>query len=221
MRLTRFVISKFRSIENVEVIFPRDKPVILFGPNNVGKSNILRALDIMLGEKHAAFYDFQDSDYFMRDKTTNPNISLMACFDQNYYRGNNYNPPTKEICFTTNKVFSGKKESTFHYKASENSGNKIFLSNEDKEKCQIVFVDANRDINRQLSYFSQYTILSKMAKRMHGIMQSSVKTQLDAKFKEIKDIFESVPKCKSFHEKLQKAFESNIHGFDHKLEVDL
>ena len=221
MRLTRFLISKFRSIENLEVIFPKDKPVILFGQNNVGKSNILRALDIMLGEKHAAYYDFQDSDYFMRDKNTNPNISFTACFDQNYYRGNNYNPATKEICFTTNKIVSGKKESTFHYKASENSGNKIFLSNDDKEKCQIVFVDANRDINRQLSYFSQYSILSKMSKRMHEVMQSSVKTQLDTEFKKIKDIFESVPQYKSFHEKLQKAFESNIHGFDHKLEVDL
>lgn len=221
MRLTRFKIKKFRSIEEVEISFPEKKPVILFGPNNVGKSNILLALDIMLGEKHASYYDFEESDFFMRDKDENPNICFTACFDQDYYSGNNYNPSTKEICFTTNKQFSGKKESSFHYKPETNSGGKIFLSNEDKEKCQVVLIDATRDINKQLSYFSKYTILSKMAKKMHKAMQSSVKSELDTKFLEIKQVFESVPEYKAFHEKLQAAFQSNIDGFEHKLEIDL
>jgi len=221
MRLIKFKIQKFRSIEEIEIIFPENKPVILFGPNNVGKSNILSALDIMLGERHAAYYDFEESDFFMRDKNGNPNISFTACFDKDYYSGNSYNPATNEICFTTNKEFPGKKESSFHYKPETNSGNKIFLSNDDKEKCQIVLIDATRDINKQFSYFSKYTILSKMARKMHTAMQSSVKSELDTKFLEIKEIFESVPEYKEFHEKLQESFQNNIDGFEHKLEIDL
>ncbi len=221
MRLTRFKIEKFRSIEEAEIIFPEKKPVILFGPNNVGKSNILSALDIMLGERHASYYDFEESDFFMRDKDGNPNICFTACFDENYYSGNAYNPATSEICFTTNKEFPRKKESSFHYKPETNSGAKIFLSNDDKKKCQVVLIDAGRDINKQLSYISKYTILSKMAKNMHKAMQSFVKSDLDDKFSEIKQIFESVPEYKAFHEKLQTAFQSNIDGFEHKLEIDL
>jgi len=221
MRLTKFKIQKFRSIEEVEIIFPENKPVILFGPNNVGKSNVLSALDIMLGERHASYYDFQESDFFMRNKEQNPNICFTACFDENYYSGNSYNPSTKEICFTTNKNFSGKKESTFHYVPPTNSEKKIFLSNEDKAKCQIVLIDATRDINKQLSYISKYTLLSKMAKSMHDAMKTSIKTELDTKFLEIKQVFESVPEFKAFHERLQKAFNSNIDGFEHKLEIDL
>lgn len=221
MRITKFSISKFRSIENLEIIFPKEKPVVLFGPNNVGKSNIIKALDIMLGESYTPYHDFQDSDFYMRDNISNPNISFIACFDENYFSGNNYSPGTNEICFTTDKIVSGKKESIFHYKNSENGGRKIYLPKENREKCQVILIDANRDINRQLSHSSQYTILSKMSRKMHEIITSSAKEKLDGEFHKIKDIFESIPEYKNFHERLQKAFGSNIEGFEHKLEVDL
>jgi putative ATP-dependent endonuclease of OLD family len=146
MRLTKFNVEHFRSIEKAEIIFPENVPVILFGPNNVGKSNILRALDCMLGEKHASYFDFQDSDYYERDSNKYPNISFTACFDENVYSGNSYNPPTSTLCFTTNKVSSGKNENTFHYPTEVNGGKKIFLSNEDKGKCQFIFIDATRDL---------------------------------------------------------------------------
>ena len=221
MRLTRFSVEHFRSIEKIEVIFPENTPVILFGPNNVGKSNILKALDCMLGEKHASYFDFQDSDYYFRDSKNHPNIAFTACFDEDFYSGNNYNPSTNTVCFSTNKTTAGKIENTFHYPAGTNDGKKIFLSNEDKGKCQFIFIDATRDISRQLSYYSQYSILSKMARKMHEVMQQAVKDTLTDHFKNIKSTFETVPEYKKFHERLQKAFESNIDGFEHKLEIDL
>ena len=221
MRLTRFSVEHFRSIEKIEVIFPKNTPVILFGPNNVGKSNILKALDCMLGEKHASYFDFQDSDYYFRDSKNHPNIAFTACFDEDFYSGNNYNPSTNTVCFSTNKTTAGKIENTFHYPAGTNDGKKIFLSNEDKGKCQFIFIDATRDISRQLSYYSQYSILSKMARKMHEVMQQAVKDTLTDHFKNIKSTFETVPEYKKFHERLQKAFESNIDGFEHKLEIDL
>ena len=45
MKLIKFGIKKFRSIENVSITFPENMPVILFGPNNAGKTNILTALN--------------------------------------------------------------------------------------------------------------------------------------------------------------------------------
>lgn len=221
MRLTHFTIDNFRSVEHAELNFPTNAPVVLFGPNNVGKSNILRALDCMLGEKYAPNYDFQDSDYYLRDPEKFPNISFQALFDENFYRGNKYNPSTKTICFSTNKNVQGKNENAFHYSNEENGGNKIFLGNDDRESCQFILIDATRDINRQLSYFSQYSILSKMANKMHKVLQKSVRDKLTDSFNEIKNIFESVPEYKVFYDKLQEAFESNVDGFEHKLEIDL
>lgn len=41
MKLQRIVVDHYRSIEHIEIEFPVGKPVVLFGPNNAGKSNIL------------------------------------------------------------------------------------------------------------------------------------------------------------------------------------
>ncbi|MBQ5493132.1 MAG: AAA family ATPase, partial [Aeriscardovia sp.] len=44
MRLERIRIRNYRSIEDLTIYFPPNKPVILFGSNNAGKSNILSAI---------------------------------------------------------------------------------------------------------------------------------------------------------------------------------
>jgi putative ATP-dependent endonuclease of OLD family len=49
-RITKLIVSAYRSInEQVEVAFPAETPVALVGENNSGKSNIVRALHLVLG----------------------------------------------------------------------------------------------------------------------------------------------------------------------------
>jgi putative ATP-dependent endonuclease of OLD family len=215
MKLERFKIQTFRSIENITINFPVNKPVVIFGPNNVGKSNILRSLDSLLGERYAPYLDFQDSDFFSRDREDFPNIHFSATFDEVFH--SNRGESTKTICFTTNYEGESITESTYHFE----NGKKMYLKNEERDRCNFILIDAARDINRQLSYFSQYSILSKMAKRMHGVLVGKTKTQLDKHFVDIKNTFESVPEYKKFHERLQSSFENNVSGFEHKLEIDL
>lgn len=213
MRLERFEINKFRSIDHVVIDFPKDKPVILFGPNNVGKSNIFRALDCLLGEKYPTYIDFQDSDYFMRDKAGCPNINIVANFDEDIYC-DKYSNCSSIICLTTNYDEEGH---LIHDKASK----KIWLKTEDRNKCQFIFVDATRDISRQLSYYSQYSILSRMTKKMHTMLASKVKDELNKTFLDVKKIFETVPEYKNFYDRLQSSFNGNVDGFEHQLEIDL
>lgn len=221
MKLKKFEIDHFRSIEHIEVNFPENCPVILFGPNNVGKSNVLAALDCMLGEKYATYVEFQDSDYYFRDRDKNSQISFTASFNNDFYSGNKYNPPATKLCFSTNVEFEGKKENIFHYPKGNNDGRKIFLDNKDRQKCQFVLIDATRDIGRQLSYYSQYSMLSKMARKMHSVIVRSVKDELDKNFGNLKDIFELVPEYKKFLDSLYSNFDGNVNGFEHKLEIDL
>ncbi len=51
MRLEAIVIKHYRSIERVALKHPPNKPLVLFGPNNAGKSNILSAINRILGEE--------------------------------------------------------------------------------------------------------------------------------------------------------------------------
>ena len=67
MRIEKINIQKYRSIDDIVISFPENKPVVLFGPNNAGKSNILSAIERLLGEKYPTYIEMLESDYFKRD----------------------------------------------------------------------------------------------------------------------------------------------------------
>jgi len=66
MYLTRLYIKNFRSIKELDLRFSKGKNVVI-GRNNVGKSNIIRALDIVLGEgtpTYAKSENVTDIDFY-------------------------------------------------------------------------------------------------------------------------------------------------------------
>ncbi len=67
-RLTHLTIEGFRSIkEQISLNFPQKQPVILIGENNAGKSNIIRAIELMFGEFHPKYKRLEDFDHYGRD----------------------------------------------------------------------------------------------------------------------------------------------------------
>ena len=61
MRLEKVAIQQYRSIEKITLTFPENKPLVLFGPNNAGKSNILSAIDRLLGERYPTYIEMLDN----------------------------------------------------------------------------------------------------------------------------------------------------------------
>lgn len=92
MRVTQIQISHYRSVENMVLYFPIDKPLILFGPNNSGKSNILSAINRILGERYPTYIEMQDSDYFQRDRINYPTADIIAAFSEPLYYDRYCNP---------------------------------------------------------------------------------------------------------------------------------
>jgi len=79
-RLNSLTIRNFRSIEGpIRVCFPLDAGVALFGENNTGKSNIVKALNLLLGPSWPSNYDPEDHEFFNRDR--NREIVISAQFD--------------------------------------------------------------------------------------------------------------------------------------------
>jgi putative ATP-dependent endonuclease of the OLD family len=62
MYISKLVIDGFRSINSIEINFEPGKNVIV-GKNNSGKSNIVRALDLVIGEKYPTYADIEESDF--------------------------------------------------------------------------------------------------------------------------------------------------------------
>ncbi|WP_455521708.1 ATP-dependent nuclease [Senegalimassilia anaerobia] len=212
MRATRIVIDQYRSIEHIELTIPEGKPLVLFGPNNAGKSNIISAISRILGERFAPYIEMQDSDFFMRDKAKYPNAWIGCHFDAPYHRdrtGKEYHE-----CYV--KYCKEASENTY----CDSHEKKLYISNADRSAIQAHLVDAERSINYQLSYSSRYTLLSKFSHAVHSALSENEKDSLDNAFQQIKGVFEGIPEYASFAEHFAATVQDSVQGFIHKLEVD-
>ena len=65
MRVTEITIKNYRSFDPAgqTVLFPTLHSALV-GKNNSGKSNILKAFDLIFGSKNPAYIKFEEDDYF-------------------------------------------------------------------------------------------------------------------------------------------------------------
>lgn len=78
MRVLGIHIQNYRSIK--ELKFKPSPYQVLIGENNAGKSNILKALKLVIGEKWPSERDFTEDDFYLRD-TSEP-IIIRVYFDE-------------------------------------------------------------------------------------------------------------------------------------------
>lgn len=212
MRATRIVIDQYRSIEHVDLTIPEGKPLVLFGPNNAGKSNIISAISRILGERYAPYVEMQDSDFFMRNKDKFPHSWIGCHFDVPYHcdrQGNTYYECYVKYC----------KESSENIYCDSN-GSRLYISNGDRKAIQAHLVDAERSISYQLSYSSKYTLLSKFSHSIHAALNEDSKVLLNEAFRQIKTVFQSIPEYSAFASDFTETVKESVQGFIHKLEVD-
>lgn len=212
MRATRIVIDQYRSIEHIDLTIPEKKPLILFGPNNAGKSNIISAISRILGERFATYIEMQDSDYFMRDKAKYPNALIGCHFDSPY----NYPKYGAPVCECYVQYCSESSQNTY----CDSRGNKLYISNADRSAIQAYLVDAERSINYQLSYSSKYTLLSKFSHAVHAALSDDDRDSLNNAFTQIKSVFEGISEYSTFADHFTETVKESVQGFVHKLEVD-
>lgn len=214
MRVEKINIQKYRSIENITISFPENKPVVLFGPNNAGKSNILSAIDRILGEKFPTYIEMLESDYFMRDKSTYPTATITARFSDAYYTdklGRAY----KTIALTYG--YNGDlTENLIH----DGFGTRLYVSNEHRAVCQSYLIDAERNIQSAFNYGSKYSLLSKFSHQIHKALSSTHKEELSKAFEQIKQSFEETEEFSTFFEQFSSALQGAVKGFVHSLAVD-
>jgi putative ATP-dependent endonuclease of OLD family len=187
IKLQQIQICKFRSIENVVINFPENKPIILFGPNNVGKSNIFKALNLAWSENFVSESSLGENDYFQRDK--NNNIKIMLKFNEDLS-----DKIKSTLYLRTNFEYIDYKqqkhiEKIGYCSIDENNPTKIYISNEDKEKCQFLMLDAGRDSGKLLGQ-QAFSILSKLTKHFHKNLETKEQEKITEKFEELKKLYE-------------------------------
>lgn len=211
--LLDFTLENYRSIQHpARINFPRNIPVVLIGENNAGKSNIVKALNLMLGSFWPGTHDPDDHEFYGRDRSRN--IRLVARFDDASPFGRyqaiqwEYDPVQREPAF---RGFRGWDD-----------GFQGFINNEDRDTCVCVILEADRNLNYQLGYSSKFTLLSKLMHRFHRALgdQQDTKTELERLFVEVKDKFGEIPEFAEFVRTLQDQLGDLIGSMTHRLQVD-
>ncbi len=202
-------IEKYRSVNKIKIKFPEKLPLTLIGENNAGKSNIIRALDLILGESWAGTHEPEDHEFWLRNPQNGPiiiKVGLEGFFDQ-------YGSMIEGVFWKYSQDTKKTEYKTY---------NDRFMNKEILDQCTVVTIGADRRLSYQLSYTNKWTLLSKLMKRFHKSLMSDEDrvNNLKESFENIKSIFDEVPEFTNFRTGLQNQFESMIQNMTYRLSLD-
>ncbi len=214
-RLSRLRIKGFRSVgEECEISVPAGTPVVLIGENNAGKSNIVKAIDVLLGEHWPGTRGVEDHDFWGREPH-DATIEIEVFADG-------------LLCSK-----AGEIESLFwachsdaprepRFRALTPDHDERWPSRELRQQCQAMIVNADRRLSYQLSYTSKWTFLSRLMHRFHEhlVSDDSRVERLKAEFEKIIEIFGEVKEFQAFREGLAEQFGEVLKGMSYGLNVD-
>lgn len=72
--IKKLIIKNYKSIEDLEVDLTTLNAVI--GPNSSGKTNILKALDLVVGDTYPSIRSFSESDFYLHDTSRTIHIEV-------------------------------------------------------------------------------------------------------------------------------------------------
>lgn len=217
--IKRLTIQNYRSIkEQIEIDFPNNIPLVLIGENNSGKSNVVRALDLLLGEIWPGNYELSDHEYHARDKENIPvEIRVNVEGVIHAFRGGN----TQNVCEFVWCYPYAEDKSPFNMVFNDGNSNQ-YVSRETREQCLCIVVGADRRLSYQLGYSSKYTFMSKLMRKFHERLTAEPErvARLKDYFETVKAIFNEVDSFSTFTAELNKKVLDLSDNLDYGLETD-
>lgn len=181
MRISRIKLKNFRSIKDLDVELPQI--CALVGPNNAGKSNILLALQCVLGRDWVTVNNFDEDDVYAHDP--NSDISIELSFDEPIPYKKFKAAEAVEIfnlsfLYTKYKIGSKTGQRRLEQKCSDASGSALTvlakapkkgeqhqyeiltgLPQEVREKIPLIYIGTNRNLKDQLPG-ARYSLLRQL-----------------------------------------------------------
>ena len=130
MRISRVVIQNWRSVKDAD--FAPSDMTVLVGANNAGKTNILSAINFLLGDRWPMPGNLQDSDYFLGDRRRD--IFIQLDFEDAPYRRIDFDTSRERY---TMKAYDGRG---YEFRG---------FNNEERARLAFAYVDASRNFDRQ------------------------------------------------------------------------
>lgn len=219
-RIRSLSVGGFRSIDlDVTINFPEKMPIVLVGENNAGKSNILRALDLVLGESWPGNQKPDDHWFYGRNQQDGRIIISIEVAGVTHVDGRlNRSNVSKFVWEAT----SSKSSSQTFSMVFSNGSDSRYVSNETRNQCLCIYIAAERRLSYQLSYSSKYTFLSKLMRLFHDRLVGDDHRLNDLKkyFAQVQSTFAEVEEFAAFRDDLQSEIRELTGGFSYGLEID-
>lgn len=216
-RLIAFIVKNYRSIEApVKIRVPQTGPLVLLGENNAGKSNLTRALDILLGERWSGTITLEDHEFYGRDSDgievrVRAEVSDLPC---TYCGG--------RVTFLdwTHDPKSDGDPTAYRFNCADCS--KTFPNRAIADSLTQIRIDADRRLAYQLSYTTKYTLLSKLMHKFHKALTANQERRetLEEIFDALLYEFGEVAQFRYFRQLLATTAESFGLNLTYRLDID-
>jgi len=202
MKLQKIRIRNFKSIREIEFEFPQPGLLVLVGENDSGKSNIIRAIDLICGEGWYGKEKLEDRDYYLRDPKNNIEISLLF----NDRSSVKFDPASSKWGVTRFKDWG---------QASQMPYNSPTI----KEIFPCTYLGADRTLDKHLSFYD-WTLIGRIRKAFHKRVTEEVKKELEGKFESVIESFSRVPGFDKFREDFSSFYHQLAPYSKSKLKID-
>lgn len=137
MRISHLTIENFRSIKKLDVDLPQIAALV--GPNNAGKSNILTALNLVLGRTYVSVTSFGEADVYRRAPELDVKISVTLDPPAQYRKFKLADPvdiPVLSFEFTRYVKGDRAGDRRFEQKCMKIDGKPVFIPQQAPKKGQ-------------------------------------------------------------------------------------
>lgn len=216
-RLKQIRIKNYRSVgaDWVEIDVPSKAPLVLIGENNAGKSNILRALSLVLGEVWPGNHNPEDHEFFGRSPE---GIEMRVHLEVEGLTCPRCTANVQRFIWKYSKDADRPCEFSFESQGCDHT----YMNNDLRGQLTCMTVGVDRGLSYQLSYASKWTTLSKVMHRFHSRL-----TEDDARVDKLKGFYDSlvstfyeVEEFKDFADSLKKATDDFGGNLPYGLDID-
>jgi putative ATP-dependent endonuclease of OLD family len=216
MRITKVIIENYRSIKYLEIEF---KSLFgLIGANSAGKSNILRAINLVLGERYPMPHSLTKKDFYNENYANNIRIEIYFDEVMDFYGCEGVGLSLKTNFNLEDCSFSMDFKPIIRQNGKCVTHPKYRVNNDLREKCSIIFIPATRNFDYHLQNSSEWSFLGKIIKQFNDIFPEANLEGLKSKFEEVKINLET-DKFKEFESAFKDSFKEHVLPTENDVDI--
>lgn len=212
-KIKQVKIKNYKSIKNLTIEF--NELFGLVGGNSSGKSNILKAINFVLGESWPMVDKLSIKDYYCENNENH--IVIEIYFDS--LVETTKGEKIKGVWFSTKENTNMGKNGLFGILTNEGF---CYINGEDREKISVIYVPACRNFDYHFSNKSSWSLMGKIILRLNEDLSINLERteSLKTKFLETKEIMQT-DLFNAFETSLSNSFDEHVLPKENSVKIEM